>query len=150
VRILAALLFSFVSLLSGAAFALEKADLTVVEAGGQKFHFDIEIARTPEQQERGLMFRKEMAPDAGMIFPQAIDRPMNFWMKNTYIPLDMLFVQSDGRISRIFPDATPLSEATIESGGPIRAVIELNAGTAAKLGIHVGDRVEFPGLGGAQ
>lgn len=149
-RILAALLFSFVSLFAASAFALDKADLTIVETGGQKFHFDIEIARTPEQQERGLMFRKEMAEDAGMIFPQDSDRTMSFWMKNTYIPLDMLFVQSDGHISHIVPDATPLSEATIPSGGPIRAVIELNAGTAAKLGIHVGDRVQFPGLGGQQ
>ncbi len=96
------------------------------------------------------MFRKQMAADAGMIFPQESDRTMSFWMKNTYIPLDMLFVESDGRISHIVPDAKPLSETNIPSGGPIRAVVELNGGVAARLGIHVGDKVVFPGLGGAQ
>ncbi len=146
-RFLAILMFSFLTLAAARASSLDKADLAVVEAGGQTFHFQVEIAKTPEQQERGLMFRKEMADDAGMIFPQDSDRVMSFWMKNTYIALDMLFVESDGRISHIKPDATPLTETTIPSGGPIRAVIELNGGIAAKLGIHVGDKVVFPGLG---
>jgi uncharacterized membrane protein (UPF0127 family) len=93
------------------------------------------------------MFRKEMAADAGMIFPQESDRTMSFWMKNTLIPLDIIFIRSDGAIGHIAPDAKPLSEETIPSGGQIRAVLELNGGVAAKLGIHVGDHVIFPGLG---
>ena len=149
-RFLATLLFVFFAAIPAHSAPLDRGDLTVVEAGGQKFHFDVEIARTPEQQERGLMFRKSMADDAGMIFPQESDRDMSFWMKNTLIPLDMLFVASDGRITHIMPDAVPLSETPLPSGGPIRAVVELNGGIAAKLGIHVGDRVLFPGLGGAE
>jgi uncharacterized membrane protein (UPF0127 family) len=150
VRILACLLFVLFAAVSGRALALEKGDLTIVESSGQKYHFDVEIARTPEQQERGLMFRKAMADDAGMIFPQESDRTMSFWMKNTLIPLDMLFIAADGHITHILPSAVPLSETPLPSGGPIRAVLELNGGIAAKLAIHVGDRVEFAGLGAAQ
>lgn len=148
-RYLPLVLAFLIFLAGGPASALEKADLSIVAATGQKFTFTVEIARTPEQQQRGLMFRKEMAPDAGMIFPQESDRTMAFWMHNTYIPLDLLFIEADGRISHIVPDAKPMDDTNLPSGGPIRAVLELNGGTAARLGIHVGDRVQFPGLGDA-
>lgn len=93
------------------------------------------------------MFRKSMAADAGMVFPFEHDTTTSFWMKNCYIPLDMLFVAGDGHISHIVADAKPLfdqqpgPEDYIPSGGPVRLVVELNGGIAAKLGIHVGDKV---------
>lgn len=93
------------------------------------------------------MFRKSMPTDAGMAFPFERDTTTSFWMKNCYIPLDMLFVSGDGRISHIAADTKPLEdrppgpEDYYPSGGPIRLVVELNGGIAAKLGIHVGDKV---------
>ena len=126
---------------------LDHADLTVTTAAGQAFHFDVEVAKTEAQQQRGLMFRKSLAPDAGMIFPYERDTMATFYMKNCYISLDMLFVAGDSRITHIMADAKPLFDAQpreqdlIPSGGPIRLVVEINGGTAAKLGIHVGDKV---------
>ena len=126
---------------------LDHADLTIKTAAGQTFLFNVEVARTQQEQNRGLMFRKSMPTDAGMAFPFEQDTTTTFWMKNCYIPLDMLFVASDGRISHIAADAKaigdkpPGPEDYYPSGGPIRLVIELNGGTAAKLGIHIGDHV---------
>jgi uncharacterized membrane protein (UPF0127 family) len=147
VRLLTFLVFILLALPTSAA-TLEKGDLVIKTAGGQSYHFNVEIAKTPEQQERGLMFRTAMPADAGMIFPQARDRTMSFWMKNTFIPLDIIFIAADGRIAHIAPDAVPKSETIIPSGGPIRAVLELNGGITARLGIRTGDNVTFPGLGG--
>jgi uncharacterized membrane protein (UPF0127 family) len=131
---------------AGAA-GLGHADLAIATSGGQTYHFDVEVAKTATEQERGLMFRKSMPADAGMVFPYERDTTTSFWMKNCYIPLDMLFVAGDGHISHIAPDAQPLFDRQpgpqdfIPSGGPIRLVVELNGGTAAHLAIHVGDRV---------
>lgn len=140
-RFLALLIVVLLSAAPSRAADLDHKDLSIVTAGGQTYHFDVEVAQTPEQQQRGLMFRKGMAPDAGMIFPFERDTTTSFWMRNTLIPLDMLFVAGDGSIKHIAPDATPLSDAEIPSGYPVRMVIELNGGTAAKFGIHVGDKV---------
>ena len=93
---------------------------------------------------RGLMFRRSMAPDHGMLFDFERDEPVTMWMKNTYLPLDMVFIRPDGTISRIAADTEPLSTTIIPSGSPVVAVLELNAGTAAKLGIKAGDRIEHP------
>ena len=98
------------------------------------------------QRANGLMFRTELAPDAGMLFVFDTVGPMTMWMKNTYISLDMLFVAADGRISRIARNTTPFSERMIASGGPVRAVLELRGGTASKLGIKPGDRVRSDAL----
>jgi hypothetical protein len=148
VRLLALL---FLTLLAAApAFGAEelaKKDLTVWMANGQSHRFEVEVAVTPAEQEVGLMFRKSMPEDSGMIFLNKIDKESTFWMKNTYIPLDMLFVARDGKIIHIKANAKPLSEDFIPSGGPVRAIIELNGGTAARLGIKAGDHVVFPGLG---
>jgi uncharacterized protein len=115
--------------------------------GAQKF--TIELAVTPAQHEQGLMFRRELAPDAGMlfIFPELV--PAVFWMKNTLIPLDMLFIAADGRIADLHERAVPQSEAHIESKVPVKAVLELNGGTVARLGIKVGDRVHYATFGNA-
>jgi len=105
--------------------------------------FRVEVARTPEEQSRGLMYRTALAPDAGMIFPFDPPRPASFWMRNTYIPLDMLFIRADGTIAVIAANTTPLSLAPVESGEPVAAVLEIAGGQSAALGIHEGDRVSW-------
>jgi uncharacterized protein len=117
--------------------------LTIVTKSGPK-RFDVEVMRDDAGRSRGLMFRRTMAPDHGMLFDFERDEPVTMWMKNTYLPLDMVFIRSDGTISRIAADTEPLSTAIIPSGSPVQAVLELNAGTAAKLGIQPGDRIEHP------
>jgi len=106
--------------------------------------FAVEIADTEAQRERGLMFRKKLPEGQGMLFDFHQEQPVSFWMKNTYIPLDMIFIRGDGRILRIEENATPQSEWLIPSGGPVLAVLEVIGGTARKLGIAPGDRVAHP------
>lgn len=118
-----------------------------IEVEGTVHPFTVEVARTPEQLAQGLMFRLDLAPDAGMLFDFGSERPVSMWMKNTLIPLDMLFVSNDGRIVRVHANATPLSLEDIPSGGPVRAVIELPGGTAERLHIRQGDRVRHPLFG---
>jgi hypothetical protein len=123
------------------------APLTIVTASGPQ-RFTVEVATTPAQMEQGLMFRQSLAPDAGMIFDYGAVSMASMWMKNTLIPLDMLFVDQQGRIIGIHERAVPQSLDTISSPGPSRAVIELNGGTAARLGIRPGDKVVFPTIFG--
>ena len=118
-----------------------------IEAGSGRHSFDVELARTPAQTRRGLMFRGELADDAGMLFDFGEPQPIAMWMKNTLIPLDMVFVGKDGTITRIAHWTTPLSLEPISSGGPVRAVLELKGGITERLGIVAGDRVVFPDPG---
>ena len=124
------------------------APLTIVTAGGPQ-KFTVELATTPAQMEQGLMFRPSLAPDAGMLFDYRAPSMAAMWMKNTLIPLDMLFVDQHGRIINIHERAVPGSLEPIAAAAPARAVIELNGGTAARLGIKPGDRVIFPIFGDA-
>jgi uncharacterized membrane protein (UPF0127 family) len=117
--------------------------LTVVTKAGPK-RFNVEVMRDDAGRSRGLMFRRHMAADHGMLFDFEREEPVTMWMKNTYLPLDMVFIRPDGTISRIAADTEPLSTAIIPSGSPVSAVLELNAGTTAKLGIQPGDRIEHP------
>jgi uncharacterized protein len=145
---------SAAALLCGAAPAsaqlaqFPKAELTIETAKGPH-KFAVEVATTPEQMEQGLMFRNSLAPDAGMLFDFKAPQPAMMWMKNTLIPLDMLFVDARGQIVNIHERAVPGSLETIGSGAPVRAVIELNGGTVARLGIKPGDRVVYPIFGNA-
>jgi len=119
----------------------------VIDTQKGRHRFQVEIAKDAASQERGLMYRRHMATDAGMIFPFAKPEMVIFWMKNTYLPLDLLFVRGDGTISSIAENAVPMSTKPIPSGEPISAVIEVNAGRARALGIAPGERVharEFP------
>jgi uncharacterized membrane protein (UPF0127 family) len=109
--------------------------------------FSVEVAADDESREKGLMYRMAMAPDAGMLFDFHTPQLVSFWMENTVIPLDMLFVRADGTIARIKENATPYSRENIPSGEPIEVVIELNGGRAAALGISEGARVHAPNLG---
>jgi uncharacterized membrane protein (UPF0127 family) len=105
------------------------------------FHFKVEVADTDAERERGLMFRKTLAADRGMLFDFKTAQPVAFWMKNTLIPLDMLFVGADGHIVSIARDAAPMSETPIPSGGDTLLVIELAGGRAAQIGAEPGDVV---------
>ncbi|NQV48338.1 MAG: DUF192 domain-containing protein [Rhodospirillaceae bacterium] len=115
----------------------------VVTAGGKAHTFRIEVAITDQQRRQGLMHRTSLDSDSGMLFDYGTSRPVAMWMKNTLIPLDMLFIAENGKIVNIAHDTEPLSLATIGSAGPVRAVLELNAGTARRLGIGSGDSVVY-------
>lgn len=114
--------------------------LALVTATGTH-HFSVEVMRTEAQRERGLMFRRYLPPDRGMLFDFKTVRPVMMWMKNTYLPLDMVFISRAGIVTSIAEDTEPLSERIIPSGGPVYAVLELNAGTAARIDLKPGDRV---------
>lgn len=103
--------------------------------------YRMEWAVTDAEQEKGLMYRRDMAPDAGMVFDFHDDGMRYFWMKNTYLSLDMIFVSSDGLVRRILRSAKPMSEDVLSSGEPVRYVIEVNAGQADAMGLKPGDRV---------
>jgi len=106
--------------------------------------FSVEVVATEEERQKGLMFRKQLPEGTGMLFDFKVDAPVSFWMKNTYIPLDMIFIRGDGRIASIAENTEPLSERLIPSNGPVRGVLEVIGGTAKKLGIRPGDRVAHP------
>ncbi|NYT41909.1 DUF192 domain-containing protein [Sphingomonas sp. R-74633] len=126
--------------------AAAKIDVTIDSAGGPRV-FHTELARTAAEQERGLMFRTNIPQDGGMLFtPYPADGPpreARFWMKNTPTALDILFIRGDGTIAKIAENAVPYSEDTLVSGEPVSAVLELNAGVSAKLGIKAGDKVRW-------
>lgn len=127
----------------GAQTGLAVVPLAIRTATGEH-SFQVEVAATEEQQAIGLMFRKQIGPNQGMIFPFPSPRPASFWMKNTLIPLDMLFVRADGTIAFIAPRTKPLSLEPVGVGEPVAAVLELAGGRAAELGIREGDRVSWP------
>lgn len=124
---------------------LEQGQLTISSAG-RKHRFTVEVALTVEEQAIGLMNRSVLAPDRGMIFPFTSPRPASFWMKNTLIPLDIIFIREDGIIANIEANNVPLSLEPVYSDGPVAAVLEIAGGRAAELGIKAGDKVEKPGI----
>lgn len=126
------------SLASAPAQGLDK--LEIVTASGVH-GFSVEIANTEATREKGLMNRRFLPADRGMLFEFPSPAPVTFWMKNTYIPLDMIFIAPDGTVTRVAANAEPLSEALIPSGDPCVGVLELNGGVAASLGIKAGDKV---------
>ena len=143
VLVLLALGFGFVA---SAVRAAEVQTLEIVTKSGVKV-FSVEIAKTKEEREKGLIFRKELADGRGMLFDFSPQQDVSMWMKNTYVSLDMIFIQADGRILRIAENTEPMSERIISSGGPVTAVLEVVAGTARKDGIAPGDRVGGPLFG---
>jgi uncharacterized protein len=126
--------------------SLAGAELQTLEIAGRSgvHAFSVELALTPEEQSRGLMYRRSLPEGQGMLFDFKRDQETSFWMKNTYVPLDIIFIRSDGRIHRIAENTEPLSERLVSSNGPVRAVLEVVAGTTRKLGIAPGDRVAHP------
>ena len=131
-----------------ATAAFERTTLSIETAQGSH-EFDIELALAPAQQSQGLMFRRQLAADAGMLFYHRRDKVATMWMRNTFVPLDMLFVAADGRIVHIVERTVPQSLTTITAGKPVRAVLEVNAGTVRRLAIQSGDRLIHPLFGNA-
>ena len=126
-----------------ASISFEESSLTVDAANGQ-FEFLVEMAVNPAQRSQGLMFRDSLAEDRGMLFDFGKPQRATMWMRNTYVPLDMLFIDAQGQITQIAANTQPLSDAVIASREPVRAVLELRGGVSAKLGIKPGDRVIHP------
>lgn len=113
-------------------------------AAGNVHRFTIEVARTPEEQARGLMFRTKIAPDGGMIFPMTPPRAASFWMKNCPVSQDWFFIRADGSIARLVENTTPYSLESIGVDEPVAAVLEIAGGRAAELGITSDAKVEWP------
>jgi uncharacterized protein len=128
---------------SPAGVTFERTPLEI-DSGGRRHRFTVEMADTDERRTLGLMHRRTMAPDAGMLFDFKRDGPVSMWMRNTLIPLDMLFMDRTGLVTHIHERAVPMSEAIIESNGSVRAVLELNGGTVQRLGLKIGDRLIHP------
>jgi uncharacterized membrane protein (UPF0127 family) len=125
-----------------------RSTLEIVTADGRRLSFSVELAQDDGQRALGLMYRQKLATDAGMLFDFRADQDVSMWMKNTFIPLDMIFVRADGTIHRIAERTVPHSLEIVSSQGKVRAVLELNGGTAARLGIRPGDRLSHPLFGG--
>ena len=117
--------------------------LDIISATGPH-HFTVEVMRSDAGREKGLMFRRSLPHDRGMLFDFKIDQPVMMWMKNTYLPLDMVFISRDGKVVNVAENAEPLSEAIIASDGPVFAVLEINAGEAKEFGVKPGDEVRHP------
>jgi uncharacterized membrane protein (UPF0127 family) len=118
--------------------------LTITGADRKVHRFTVEVAATPQDQQRGLMFRESLAPDQGMIFPYSPPINASFWMKNTLIPLDLLFIRADNTVARIEQNAVPLSLDPIVAGEPVVAVLEIAGGRSGELGIASGAKVDWP------
>jgi len=149
---LAALAASFWLVLGAASWAQDRplpVTTIVIDTDHGPHTFRVEVAADPASQEKGLMFRKTMAPDAGMIFEFPRPSMEAFWMKNTILPLDIIFIRGNGTISSIAPNAVPFSTTTIPSIEPVRAVLELNGGRAAQLGIEPDQVVHHAFFGNA-
>ncbi len=140
-----AALLCFIALVP--AQAAGRATIEIVSGNGVHA-FDVRLATNDAERERGLMFVKSLPEGQGMLFDFKRDQPVSFWMHNTYIPLDMIFIAGDGRIMHIVENAKPLSDDLIPSQFPVRAVLEVIGGTAEKLGIKAGDHVSGSIFGG--
>ena len=121
---------------------LDVVSVEVATSDGKTHRYKAEVARTAEQQSRGLMYRRTMARDAGMLFPFPEPRMASFWMSNTHLPLDIIFISPDGRVVNV-GEGVPLTLDTVESTGPAGSVLELNRGEAARIGLAPGDRISW-------
>jgi len=114
-----------------------------IETGGKSHIYKVEVAATPAQQAHGMMFRTAMPPGTGMLFPMQPPRPASFWMRNTLISLDLIFIGANGKVRNIIAGAVPRSDAPLTSVGPVAAVLELQAGEAERIGLKPGDAVRW-------
>jgi len=125
------------------AWAVEKVPV-LIHAGGSTYKFNAEIADTADERSQGLMYREHLDPNEGMLFLYPAAKPVAFWMKNTPLPLDMLFIDAEGKIINVAAMAKPFDTSPISSDGPAIAVFEILGGSAGQLGIQAGDKVEWP------
>jgi uncharacterized membrane protein (UPF0127 family) len=145
-RIAAACLIVFALFLPPVAEAAGTGTLVLKTDSGEH-SYTVEVADTDRERAKGLMFRRSLPKKSGMIFLYDPPQPVGMWMRNTYIPLDMVFITAKGTVRRVETNTQPFTTDIILSGGPVAAVLELNAGEAAEIGLKPGDRVVFPGLG---
>ncbi len=138
----------FALLLAAPAWALPVTNVAISTPKGP-VSFTVEIAADAAAQQKGLMYRRSLPPDAGMLFDFYDSLNVAFWMKNTYIPLDMIFIRADGTIANVAADTVPLSLKEVPSKGPVRAVLEINGGRAKELGIEAGQVVHAQLFGNA-
>jgi hypothetical protein len=117
--------------------------LSIRTADGKVHGYKVEVAATPDQQAHGMMFRTRVPAGTGMIFPMSPPRNTAFWMRNTFVPLDLVFIGADGRVRNIIADAVPRSDAMLASVGPVAAVLELAGGEAVRIGLKPGDKVSW-------
>jgi len=122
--------------------ACSQEDHAVLHTAKGDYNFTIEIADTDQTRAKGLMFRQELAPDAGMLFDFHEERPVAFWMRNTFIPLDMIFIAADGTVRNVHVNARPQDPTSIPSEGPVQFVLEIPGGRSVELGVKPGDRLE--------
>ena len=137
-------LFALGILAQASGFAAGTGTLVLKTDSGDH-SFNIEVATTDRERSLGLMFRRSLPENAGMLFLYDRAQPAAMWMKNTLIPLDMVFISADGKVHRIEQNAEPFSTSLIPSEGPVVGVLELNGGEAAKIGLKRGDKVRYPG-----
>ncbi|WP_295558405.1 DUF192 domain-containing protein [uncultured Hyphomicrobium sp.] len=133
---------------AAASKAAQEERLELVTASGVHA-LDVEVAATPEKQAYGLMYRTSLPETKGMLFPHKQPTELTMWMRNTYIPLDMVFIRADGTVHRIEARTEPLSERVIASEGPVTAVLEIAGGAAERMGLKPGDKVRHPAFGTA-
>ena len=138
--------FFALMLVAGASGFAASAGTLILKTDTGDHSFNIEVATTHKERALGLMFRRSLPENAGMLFLYDQPQPAAMWMKNTLIPLDMVFISPDGAVHRIEANAEPFSLTVIPSEGPIVGVLELNGGEAAKIGLKPGDKVIYPGL----
>ena len=143
----AAVRLAFVLVLLSAASACSADNRGVFHTAKGDFAFNLEIADTEAQREKGLMFRTELAPDAGMLFDYHSEQQTAFWMQNTLIPLDMIFIAADGTVKTIHVNARPLDTTAIPSVVPVQFVVELKGGRSEEIGLKVGDKFENSRVG---
>lgn len=142
-RPLLAWCLSFWVFVAGTAMAADPVPLTV-QAGGSTYRFEVEIADDPAERSQGLMYREQLAANAGMLFLYPDERPRTFWMKNTPLSLDIIFIAADGRVVSIAAEAKPFDETPLGSQVPAQAALEIQGGLAAQLGIAPGAKVTWP------
>ncbi|NNF76935.1 MAG: DUF192 domain-containing protein [Rhizobiales bacterium] len=121
---------------------MPRGTVTIETSSGQH-KFTVERAETQEHQSRGLMHRRHMKADHGMLFTWPNERNVSMWMANTILPLDMVFIKKNGKVHRVHKNTIPFSQTIIEAGAPVLRVLELNAGTADKIGLKPGDTVQL-------
>ena len=146
VRPIAILLAILLGLVPLAACSADNRLVAHTEQGD--FAFTVEVVDTPESRAEGLMFRQSLADDAGMLFDFKESRPVSFWMRNTYIPLDMIFIRADGTVANVHVNAIPHDPTGIPSDGPVQFVLEIPGGRSLEIGLKAGDRVDHPRIGG--
>lgn len=145
VRPFAVLFAAFISLTPLAACSAD--NRLVLHTASGDHAFDVEVVDSPATRAEGLMFRQSLAPDAGMLFDFKESRPVSFWMRNTYIPLDMIFIRADGTVANVHVNAIPHDPTGIPSDGPVQFVLEIPGGRSVEIGLEAGDTVDHPRIG---